>query len=254
MAQKSALVIQAHPDDMEYHCGGTVAGLVADGYKVSTLIMTDGSKGTYDPAMTPSKLAAARKHEAENSAAVLGVSDIIRFDYPDAELPQDLELRRKTIEVLRRVRPDIVFMLDPWMRYEAHPDHRHSGMTALEAAVFANFPLFNPEQVAGGLEPHLVGEVWLYYTDQPNHFVDVAAYVDVKREAMLSHRSQIEMLGYMAKWSGTADKNLPDFDAGKEWVETGFTRNMTGYKAESGFDVAEAFRVCKAEAGHLEIG
>ena len=75
MAGKCALVIQAHPDDMEYHCGGTVAGLVADGCRVSTLIMTDGSKGTYDPEMTPEKLAATRKKEAEDSAAVLGVSD-----------------------------------------------------------------------------------------------------------------------------------------------------------------------------------
>jgi len=249
VAGTSVLVVQAHPDDMEYHCGSTIASRARNGDDVRTLILTDGGKGTYKRDLSTKELAEIRHREAQESADILGLNEVIWFGYPDGELPYSLELRDRVIEVIRRLRPDIVMLLDPWLRYEVHPDHRNAGLITAEAAVFANFPLFNPGQG----KPHLVKEVWFYATDRPNHFVDAAPYLALKKRAMLAHKSQVEMLGYMAKWSGTVSPRLSDFAAGKKYIEMNFMKNMSRYREESGFELAEAYHVCRAEAGHLDI-
>jgi LmbE family N-acetylglucosaminyl deacetylase len=106
------------------------------------------------------------------------------------------------------VRPDTVISCDPtaWFfgnRYFNHADHRTAGEAALDA-VFpgAGNPHFFTEQLAGGLSPWKVPEIWLGWTIEPNHRQDITGFLDVKLAALAEHRSQVEgdMLGFFQEW------------------------------------------------------
>jgi len=94
---KRALVVAAHPDDAEFGCGGTVALWSRDGWQFYYLILTDGSKGSEDPEMTATKLAAIRQEEQRSAAAVLGVKEVVFLDFVDGELVYGPEVMREVV-------------------------------------------------------------------------------------------------------------------------------------------------------------
>ncbi|HNH39588.1 MAG TPA: PIG-L family deacetylase [Microthrixaceae bacterium] len=103
-----ALVIVAHPDDAEFQAGATLAKWAAAGCRVTHLVLTDGSKGTWDPDQDPAALVAARHDEQRAAATVLGAEDPIFLDLIDGELVSGIVERGRVAEVIRRVRPDVV--------------------------------------------------------------------------------------------------------------------------------------------------
>ncbi|HEX2420254.1 MAG TPA: PIG-L family deacetylase, partial [Acidimicrobiia bacterium] len=118
---KRALTIGAHPDDAEFGSGGTLARWAQDGCEVSMLVVTDGSKGSWDPAIAPDQLARSRMEEQEKAAAVLGVKgELVHLGHVDGELEYSMDLRRQICMWVRRLRPDIVLSHDPWRRYMLH--------------------------------------------------------------------------------------------------------------------------------------
>ncbi|MDX1447738.1 MAG: PIG-L deacetylase family protein [Acidimicrobiia bacterium] len=186
-----ALSIAAHPDDAEFGAGGTLAKWARAGCEVTLLIATDGSKGTWDPDMSPAELAAARRAEAVAAAKVLGASpDVIFLDHIDGELHHSPALQEELCLWIRRLRPDVVLSWDPWKRYMLHPDHREIGWGACDAVVAARDHLFFPDQLRDGLAKHRPDALLLYAADEPDHFEDVSATFDVKIEALLEHSSQ----------------------------------------------------------------
>ena len=68
----SALVIAAHPDDAEFQCGATLASFARQGCEVHHLVLTDGSKGTWDVDADTAALVATRQDEARAAATALG--------------------------------------------------------------------------------------------------------------------------------------------------------------------------------------
>jgi LmbE family N-acetylglucosaminyl deacetylase len=66
----------------------------------------------------------------------------------------------------------------------------------------AGNPHFFSEQLAEGLSVWSVPEVWLGWTNEPNHFQDVTGFIDLKLKALGEHRSQVEgnMLGFFEEW------------------------------------------------------
>src|SRR3989304_8246746 len=80
------MVITAHPDDSEFGAGGTVARLAKEGRQVSYCIVTDGSKGSGDRAMTPDRLVKIRAEEQRAAARALGVGTVGFVGFPDGEL------------------------------------------------------------------------------------------------------------------------------------------------------------------------
>ncbi|WP_457753746.1 PIG-L deacetylase family protein [Thermococcus sp.] len=189
---KKVLCIQPHPDDCELAVGGILAKLFLEGKEIVYLTLTDGAMGTRDLSISPKELAEIRKKEQERAAKVIGVKKLIWFDYKDTELPYSLEVRNRIISVIREEKPDIVLAPDPWLPYEAHPDHRNAGLLALEAVFFAPFPYINRGDLEKGLAPHEVPLVGLYYTARPNYIEDVTDVFDIKLKALREHRSQFE--------------------------------------------------------------
>lgn len=192
----SALAIGAHPDDVEFGCGGVLAKWAADGCVVHHLVCTDGSKGTWDPRADTVALAARRQIEQRDAAARLGgarAGDVHFLEHVDGELRSDLDVRGQVALVIRRVQPEVVLGHDPWKRYRLHPDHRHAGLLAVEGIVAARDPHFFPEH----LEQHDVGHhrpeaLLLWEADEPDHVEDVSSSVDTKIDALEAHVSQFE--------------------------------------------------------------
>lgn len=182
------LVVEAHPDDAEWYCGGTIAKLAREGADITFVICTEGDKGSYAPQTNPVELAARRKIEQEAARALLGVREVLYLGIPDGELAVTFELRRRLALLYRKLRPEMLFTFDPWRRDEFHPDHRACGTVALDARMAAKMPLYYPDQ--DELAPWAVSELWLFSPGAPNHFVDVTDTFETCLAALKLHASQ----------------------------------------------------------------
>jgi LmbE family N-acetylglucosaminyl deacetylase len=188
----SALAIGAHPDDVEFGCGATLAKWAAAGCQVHILILTDGSKGTWNPDADTSALVTRRQSEQREAAHRLAgdrVGSVTFFDAVDGELDSAIISRGEVARLIRTVRPQVVLGHDPWKRYRLHPDHRHAGRLACEGIVAARDPHFFKEQQ---LAPHRPEMLLLWEADEPDHVEDVGAWVDTKLHALEAHASQFE--------------------------------------------------------------
>lgn len=187
---KSALAIAAHPDDIEFECGSTLAKWAAAGCVVHHLICTDGSKGTWDENADTVALVDIRRDEQREAARRLGATGTVNFlGAVDGELTADLDLRREVARVIRETTPDVVFGHDPWKRWRLHPDHRNAGFLAVEGIVAARDPFFFPEL---GLPRHRPEALLLFESEEPNHVENADGFTDQKVHALLAHESQFE--------------------------------------------------------------
>lgn len=185
-----ALTIGAHPDDAEFGAGGTLAKWAADGCHITMLVVSDGSKGTWDPEMATETLIAARQAEQRLAADHLGAADIVMLDHVDGEIENTAELRKELSFWIRTAQPDIVLSHDPWKRYMLHPDHRATGMAAIDAIVAARDHLFFPEQLSETVTKHRPSAILLWSADEVDYWEDISATFDTKIAALLEHSSQ----------------------------------------------------------------
>ncbi len=188
----SALAIGAHPDDVEFGCGATLAKWAADGCIVHHLVLTDGSKGTWNPDADAQELAALRQGEQREAARRLAgdrAGQVVFLGQVDGELDSGLDLRGEVARVIRQLRPQVVLGHDPWKRYRLHPDHRHAGLLACEGIVASRDPHFFKEH---GLRSHRPDVLLLWEADEPDHVEDVTGFVDRKLHALEAHTSQFE--------------------------------------------------------------
>jgi LmbE family N-acetylglucosaminyl deacetylase len=182
-----ALAVGAHPDDIEFGCGATLAKWAAGGCEIHHLVLTDGAKGTWDPASDPASLVAQRQDEQREAARLLGGREVGFLGFPDGELRNGVREQWEVCRWIRLVRPTVVLGHDPWRRYRLHPDHRNAGFILTDALVAARDPLFFTDQ---SLEPHRPHELLLWEADVPNHVEDVGGFAQIKIDALLAHRSQ----------------------------------------------------------------
>ncbi|MDX6228439.1 MAG: hypothetical protein QOI76_1829 [Frankiales bacterium] len=195
-AIKRVLVVTAHPDDVDFGAGGTVALFAKAGAEVAYCICTDGDAGGFDPAVPRSEIAGIRQAEQRAAGEVLGVHDVTFLGYPDGKLEISQELRRDISRQIRRVRPDVVLLQSPerhWQRIGAsHPDHMAAGEAALRSVYpDARNPFAHPELLQEGFLDYKVPEVWVMGREHPTHWVDVTDVFELKKEALLCHASQL---------------------------------------------------------------
>jgi LmbE family N-acetylglucosaminyl deacetylase len=225
----SALVVAAHPDDIEFGCAGTVARWVREGARVTYALVTNGAAGSSDPEMTRERLAELREAEARAAAKVVGVDQVEFLGYEDGLLEPTLEVREKIVRLIRRVRPEVVVTTDPTTRYFGdryinHPDHRAAGEATLAAVIpGSDTRLAYPELLEAGLEPVKLVGVMLMMNEKPNLVVDIGDYLDKKIESLACHVTQL------------GDQVEGDY---------GFIRAMAEFSAAGKpFKYGEAFRV-----------
>jgi LmbE family N-acetylglucosaminyl deacetylase len=184
----SALAIGAHPDDIEFGCGATLAKWAAAGAVLHHLVLTDGAKGSWDPDQDEAALIALRQDEQRRAATLLGGGDVTFLGRTDGELHNDARTRWEVSRVIRLLRPDVVLAHDPWRRYRLHPDHRAAGFIATDSLVAARDPHFFADQ---DLLAHRPSALLLWEAAEPNHVEEVAEFVETKIAALLAHESQL---------------------------------------------------------------
>jgi LmbE family N-acetylglucosaminyl deacetylase len=184
-----ALAIGAHPDDVEFGAGATLAKWSRAGAVVHHLICTDGAAGSWDPGQDVAELVVTRQAEQRAAAAALGATGECTFlGWPDGELESGLRQRWQIAHAIRRLRPDVVLGHDPWKRYRLHPDHRHAGLLTVEGVVAAREPHVFAEQ---HLPAHRPRALLLFEADQPDHVEATPGLAEVKLAALEAHASQL---------------------------------------------------------------
>lgn len=226
-----ALAIGAHPDDVEFGCGATLAKWAAAGCTVHHLVCTDGSKGTWDPNADAAALAARRQIEQRDAAFELAgehAGEVSFLEYVDGELDSDLVARGRVARIIRELRPDVVLGHDPWKRYRLHPDHRHAGLLACEGIVAARDPHFFPEH---DVPHHRPTTLLLFEADAPDHLENVSDWVDHKLAGLEAHTSQFE-----STMKAADETELDEF---RERIR----QRLAGLGAGHGVAAAEVFKL-----------
>ncbi|HUY63069.1 MAG TPA: PIG-L deacetylase family protein [Acidimicrobiales bacterium] len=191
-----ALVVCAHPDDVDFGVAGTVAAWVKAGVEVTYCIVTDGDAGGSDRSVSRPDMARLRRQEQRAAAGEVGVSDVVFLGYPDGRLTPSIELRCDISRQIRRCTPQRLVCQSPerlWERLGAsHPDHLAAGEAAVCAAYpDARNPFAHPQLLEEGLEPYAVPELWIMASPRVNRAVDVTDTFDRKIAALRCHRSQV---------------------------------------------------------------
>ncbi len=232
-----ALAVGAHPDDVEFGCGGTLAKWAADGCEIFHLVCTDGSRGSWDPDQDPAELVSLRQQEQRAASRALGgKGEVVFLGWPDGELEAGLRQRWQIAAAIRKLRPDVVLGHDPWKRYRLHPDHRNAGFLVTDGIVAARDPLFFPETDA---PPHRPSALLLFEADEADHVEDVTDWVDAKLAALLEHRSQLRSTMHISDGSQGEAAAEREREAFEERLRT----RLSDAGAPHGFDAGEAFKL-----------
>ncbi|MGI9017504.1 MAG: PIG-L deacetylase family protein [Euzebya sp.] len=191
-----ALVVGAHPDDIDFGCAGTVSLWVKEGVQVTYLLVTRGDQGGFDD--TPrERVAEIREAEQRAAGAALGVTDVRFLDgYRDGWVQATPDLVRDISRIIRQVQPQRMIIQSPERNYDrlsaSHPDHMAAGEACIQAIYpAARNPFAFPELLAEeGLEPWVVSQVFVTAHPGAAHAVDVTDTFDLKIAALAEHVSQ----------------------------------------------------------------
>ena len=185
---KRALVLAAHPDDETIGLGGTIKKLAKNGCIVHVVFYTGGREGFADPGLK-SMIEKMRKEEIEKVQNVLDFESYEFLGYEDMAVPDDKEAFKRTIELIRTIKPDVIFT---HYNKDKHRDHRVISNLSKEAWWQAG------ESVCTDLgRPWRAGQLYEYEIldlFQPTHIVDISEeYEDIGR-SMQIYSSQLEVL------------------------------------------------------------
>lgn len=164
MKKVNILAIGAHPDDIEFGCGGTLIKYRDKGHRIYLLVMTEGGMGAQT---------SVRAGEQLSSQAILGAEEVFWGGYEDTHLMADQEMINKIEKVISTVRPVFIFcnFID-----DTHQDHRHLAQATISATRYIRNVLFYEGPTTQNFSPHV--------------FVDIFDTLDGKIKALEAHRSQ----------------------------------------------------------------
>lgn len=225
----NVIAIGAHPDDIEILCAGTLALYARQGHKVFMASFTCGNMG--DNKIPPQTLAAIRKAECEASAAILGASLLWPAITDELVFPSESQ-RRIMIDLLREADPDVIITHNP---RDYHPDHRYVSQLVFDSYFQKGLRHLPGQQVSACR----FGQSQVYYMDSiagigfiPEEFVDITGTMEMKRQMLQCHQSQLAALSDLA----SVDVNrLID-------VQAGFRGFAAGCKFAEGFTRLDGFQ------------
>lgn len=183
------LAFGAHPDDIEFGCGGILAKMASQGKTIAMVDLTLGDKAT-------NGTVEERRLEGLNSAKLIGATREY-LDFKDCEIIDSYENRLKLVAAIRRYKPKLI-LAPLWKGEMNHPDHLACGLMARYACRYSRFKNILPE-----LPPHKVDGIlhYLYPFHTTSDFlIDVSAHIDVWQEMINCHLTQMRTFSY-ADWN-----------------------------------------------------
>lgn len=163
---RTIVAVGAHPDDIEWYTGGTLAALKDKGARIIAIMVTDGGN-----------LSKERKAEQLEAARIIGYEKVVFLGYPDASLQnqsQD-EISAKIAKVYEQYKPDTVITFDSFDQAPVyhHPDHIAAGKQAVSAAKRMD-----------------IENVYLFHSGSPDTWVDISEFIELKAKAREAHKTQ----------------------------------------------------------------
>ena len=219
------LAIGAHPDDIELACSGTLAKCVERG---DTVIVCHASSGNLGHVIIPpDELTVIRANEAKRAGAMAGI-EVIWGGFNDLDIyEENKEARDKMVDVIRYANPDFIITHDP---NDYMPDHTAVSKLVFDAAFTATLPNYpTKEKTVAKLVPIFYMDTLAGVGFNPEYYVDISEYIDLKMDMLECHESQLV-------WMREHD-NI-DF---ADMVKT--CSRVRGYQC--GVDYAEGFRQCR---------
>ena len=214
------LAFGAHPDDVELCCGGTILSMVANGYKVGLVDLTEGelsSRGTV----------ASRRIETKNASEILGISVRENLGIADGNINNSELNRQKIIDVIRKYRPEIV-LVNP--KVDRHPDHGHAAKLVVESAYYAGLRMIESDEGYEAWRPKHVLHYMQSVFFEPDIIMDVSDHWSKRVEATLAYKTQFNI-------SENQDGNEPatyiSSPAYLEWIEA--RAKVLGYRVGAQF-------------------
>ncbi len=161
----NVLAIGAHPDDIEFGCGGTLTKYAQRGHEVYLFVASNGARGGK---------AGIRRREQTHASIILGARKVFWGGYPDTKVPLNRELIARLESVIKKVKPAMIFVNSP---DDTHQDHRHLAQGATSAM--------------RKIQNFLFYEVPSTQNFAPNCYADIEKVLDKKLAALEAHRSQV---------------------------------------------------------------
>lgn len=210
------LAMGAHPDDMELEAGGTLAKFAQKGYEVTLLVLTSG--GYTDMKGTDYSDNQLQK-EAKIASEILGVKDIIFFEYETTKLPNTGDIVSRVDSVVDKLKPDIFISHHP---FDSHQDHK--------AAADIMFAVSRQGRVKNVLSGSTLPYRPNVFAFRPQFFVDISQTLEIKLNAIRAYKSQYDKFG-------------------SEVLINRVKAMATTHGWATGYDYAEAFEVIRMEDG-----
>lgn len=190
---KTILCVQPHPDDNEIGMGGTLLRFKELGATIAYCTVSQGKGGSNT--LRSEELVKIRQEELRKAGSFVGATSFYQLNLSDSHYPNEKEITEQLVAIIREVKPDIVFTVDPYLLYEAHPTHRKTGMAVLEACMFSSMKHFPKPDAT--LEPnvHRVQAIGFYASAKPNVLIDISDVFESKLEAIFKHETQFDAQG-----------------------------------------------------------
>ena len=187
----NVLAFGAHPDDLEFMCGGTLLKYRDQGHQLFVALTTSGNTGSN---VIPTKEENAAIREAEQLACSARYGAKTRFlRFEDEGLLDTPETRRAVLSTLRWANPDVILVNPPW---DPSPDHGMTGKLVTEVLLSVGGKLHPAD------EPPIPGQpgVFFFATGagldfEPDVYVDITPYIEEKTALCLTHQSQFSWIG-----------------------------------------------------------
>jgi len=195
----NVLAIGAHPDDLEFMCGGTLLKCKARGDKIFVALTTSGNTGS-NVIPTKEETAAIREAEMLRCSAHYGAQTMfLRFD--DEGLLDTPETRRAVLNAIRWADPDLILCNPPW---DHSPDHGMTGKLVTEVLLSVGGNLhpsdYPPIRKTPSLFFYETGAGQFDFT--PDIYVDITEQIDEKCRMVMYHESQLAWIADTAGRDG----------------------------------------------------
>ena len=230
---RRVLAVQPHYDDNDIGAAGTLTLLARSGAEIWYVTVTDDLAGVLDPDLPDAVARRQLFDEARTAGEIVGVSEFVDLDWPDAGGIDRIALRDQIIDLIRAFRPDLVMTIDPALPDEAHQDHLVTAAAVAEAVLLSSLPRVRPET---GRDAFGVGRIAYYYTVDPTDVVDTSTVQTQRHAALDCYRAQF------------TDADLVGLHTAMDRYERA---NAAGRVA--GATHAEVFRVVPASALHVGL-
>ena len=123
---------------------------------------------------------------------LVGIKEQYWLGYPDAGEYDYFDVRRDLLRYIRLLKPDFVFICDPWLTYEGHRDHIQTGLATSEAVMFAGLTKIasSDPEVDSAYDGHEINGIAFYFTREPNVIADISSTWEDKIGALRCYEAQ----------------------------------------------------------------